>query len=581
MRKRTVAIILLVALVVSSAFAYSNQQKIYSVDSGVYKAMETLYILAGKSLPSSSGPWSEAELQLMLDRIDRSSISQSAQNYYDYVKAQITSEPKNQFSDNFAMQFGMDADLEVYFHTNEEFKDSDEWFHGYTYRNPLLRFTFETWPTDHFYGYFELTVGNSMGRVGDNELYKTKFTFNVPIADALLFTKADILCNFDWSFPARAFVAAGGNHWSLMAGRDKLSWGSGETGNLMLSDSFPKHTMVMFSTFFNAFKYSLVGTIYPLAVANQDTSLDGYKAMIVHRLEFNLLSNKLSLIVNEACMFWSDPSLGNQQFSLAQINPFGFMHNEYIRRNANSLLVFEANYTPLAGLNIYGQLAVDEFNGPGEGKYNPAAFGYILGVKGAMARDKGIVTGSLEFVRTDPYLYIRGFTYDDPTKGYGYDAIYRSFKNDGLVNRNMFTTYRYGNDVMIFDGKVGYQLPGVFKVGIEAMYRVHGSMNVNSYWGAYHGDNDQTPVVSTPTTYNPFDPNDYQYGHEPDYSDGVILQEHAVEKSIILSLSGEYCITDGLTANLAADFLFVTDKGNVADNKQNDIQITAGIKYSI
>ena len=145
----------------------------------------------------------------------------------------------------------------------------------------------------------------------------------------------------------------------------------------------------------------------------------------------------------------------------------------------------------------------------------------------------------------------------------------------------MFTTYRYGNDVMIFDGKVGYQLPGVFKVGIEAMYRVHGSMNVNSYWGAYHGDNDQTPVVSTPTTYNPFDPNDYQYGHEPDYSDGVILQEHAVEKSIILSLSGEYCIMDGLTANLAADFLFVTDKGNVADNKQNDIQITAGIKYSI
>ncbi len=579
--KKLLVVLAIAVLLTASMFAYSNQQKIYSVDSGVYKAMETLYILAGKALPSSAGPWSEAELQLMLAKINKSSLSDTAQAYYDYVEGLITTEPRSQYPDNFAMEFGLDLALEMYYHTNENFDDSDEWFHGYTDRNPLLRFTFETWPTDHFYGYFELTAGNSMGRIGNNELYKTKFTFNVPIVDAILFTKADILCNFDWSFPSRAFVSAGGQHWSIMAGRDKLSWGNGETGNLMFSDSFPRHTLVMFSTFFDAFKYSMVGTIYPLAVPNQDTSLDGYKAMLVHRLEFNMFKNKVSFIVNEACMFWSDPDLDNQQFSLAQINPFGFMHNEYIRENANSLLVFEANYTPISGINLYGQLAVDEFNGPGEPKTNPAAFGFMIGVKAATVAGKGILNGSLEFAKTDPYLYIRGFTYKDYMGGYGYDAIYRYFKNDGIYNRNMFTTYKYGNDVIVFDGKVNYQIPSVFKVGFEAMYMVHGSMNVNSIWGWYHGNDDQTPIVTTPTTFNPFDANDYAYGTEPDYSDGHVIQEHAIEKSIILSLTGEYYIANGLTATAAADFLFVTDLKNIADNKQNDVQLTVGLKYEI
>ena len=580
--KKITLLLLVAAILLTSAFAYSNQQKIYSVDSGVYKAMETLYILAGKGLPSTAGPWSEAELQLMLARIDKSSLSDTAKNYYDYVESQITSNPKTQFTDNLAMQFGLDATLELYYHNNEEFKDQDQWFHGFTYRSPLVKFRFETWPTDHFYGYFELSAGNNIGKEGNNALYRTAFTFNVPLLDSILFTKDGLLDNFDWSFPARAFVSAGGKHWSIMAGRDKLSWGNGETGNLMFSDSFPRHTLAMFSTFFNNFKYSIVGTIYPLAVADQDTSLDGDKAMIVHRLEFNLFRNRLGLIVNEACMFWSDPNLDNKQnFTLAQINPFGFMHNEYIRRNANSLLVFEANYTPLAGLNVYGQFAVDEFNGPGEGKYNPAAFGFLVGVKGAMTAGTGILNGSIEFAKTDPFLYIRGFTHKNYTKGYGFDAIYRTFKNTGLVNRNMFTTYKYGNDVIVVDGKVNYQVPGVFKAGLEAMYMVHGSMDVNSIWGWYHGDNDQTPVVSTPTTYNPFDSDDYEYGHEPDYSDGYIKQEHAVEKTIVISLSGEYCILKGLSATAAADFMFVKNKDNIENNNQNDIQITVGIKYSI
>lgn len=581
----------MVSVLLTSVFAYTNEQKIYSVDSGVYEAMETLFILAGRSLPSSSGPWSEAELQLMLSYVDKDSLPKSAQSYYDYVKSMITSDPKQQYADNLGMQFGLDAALEAYYHTNTEFNDYDKWFHSYTDRDPVLNFKFETWPTDRFYGYFEFAVQNCIGydvsKPAGNGLYMNAINTNLPVVNGILFStpsNGDILADFDWTVPYRSFVSAGGEHWNVMAGRDKLSWGAGETGNLMLSDSFPKHTMVRFNTFFEKFKYSLVTAMYPATGSEESQyhSLDGFKALVAHRLEFNMLQNKVGLIVNEACMFWS---VDGQNFNLGQINPFGFMHNEYVAGNGNSLLVFEGNYTPVKGINVYGQFALDEFSGPGEGRTNPAAHGMLAGVKGAYALDGGILTASLEFAKTDPFLYIRGLHYkEDDTDpdandkyavGYGYDALFRTISCDRIILERMFVTYKYGNDVILFDGKLNYEIPSVANFGFEAMFLEHGSMNANSKWHMYRKQYDDAPDVSTPTTFNPFEKDDY------DPSTGTVINEHAVEKSIVLSLTAQYQIAKGLSANLAADYMIVKNMNNVADNNQNDLQISLGIKYSL
>ena len=83
--KKTIIILLCCILALASLSAYSNQQRIISVDSPAYKAMENLYILAGKSLPSSSGPWSENEMTLMLDRIDYESLNETGKSLYDYI----------------------------------------------------------------------------------------------------------------------------------------------------------------------------------------------------------------------------------------------------------------------------------------------------------------------------------------------------------------------------------------------------------------------------------------------------------------------------------------------------------------
>ncbi len=586
--KKTIIILLISALLAFSVSAYSNRERIISVDSPAWKAMENLYIIAGRSLPSSSGPWSEDEMTLMLERIDYSSLDEAGQSLYDYIYGIVVSSPKKEYSDNLALSFGLETNLEGYLHTDKENTvDEKDWFHGFTSRRPLLNLSFEAWPLDFFYGYFELTLQHNYGydvgltKGSRNALYSNTFNTNIPYVNALLFSKpsnGNAFADFDWTFPYKALVSAGGSHWNITAGRDRLSWGSGETGNLMLSSSFPRQTFARFNTYFNAFKYSIVFSVYPGvdSVESQYESLEGWKTLVTHRLEFSLFEGKVGLVVNEACMFWS--SEAKSGFTLAQINPFGFMHNEYTAGNANSLLVFEADYTPIKGINLYGQFAVDEFSGPGEGRTNPPAFGVLAGVKGALTLGSGILYGSFEFAQTDPFLYIRGLHYSDKKedyRGYGFNALLRTISCDRITLQKKFVTYTYGNDVILFDGRINYTVPGLFRLGFEAAFIEHGSMNAESYWGMYRAGYENAPDVKTPTTYNPFDPDDY------DVSTGTIKSEKKVEKSLILSLSGEYSIKSNLTLYAAADCVIVRNKDNVKDRNTTDFQFTFGVGYTL
>lgn len=408
--KRTILLILTAALSAGMLSAYSNGQRVISVDGPEYKAVETLYILAGRSLPSSSGPWSEMEMTLMLEHIDRSSLSDTAKDYYDYVRSLVVSTPDLEY-DSLALDFSAAANLEAYLHRDtENVRDEGDWFHGFTSRRPFAELVFESWPGDHFYGYFEITFGHSYGlNVGDNRkdnlLYRNMFNINIPFVNAYLFSNdGGLEADCDWTYPYKALGSVGGGSWSVLIGRDRLSWGNGETGNLMLSSSFPKETFIRFNTFHEVFKYSLLYAFYPGPGYENEEDKNGipyYKTLIVHRLEFSLFDDKVGITVNEACMYWSTQS---RPFSLMHINPFGFMHNEYVARNGNSLMVFEVDYTPVKGLNVYGQLAVDEMPAVSEGRENPTALGYLAGVKGALTAWKGVINGSFEAAYTDPFL---------------------------------------------------------------------------------------------------------------------------------------------------------------------------------
>lgn len=67
MKKKLLTLAILALLAISSlaaAITDVNRQEIVSVDSPIYRAMKNLYISQGLALPSTTGPWTMAELDI-------------------------------------------------------------------------------------------------------------------------------------------------------------------------------------------------------------------------------------------------------------------------------------------------------------------------------------------------------------------------------------------------------------------------------------------------------------------------------------------------------------------------------------
>ncbi|MFW6362624.1 MAG: hypothetical protein ACOC0D_02160, partial [Spirochaeta sp.] len=60
----------------------------------------------------------------------------------------------------------------------------------------------------------------------------------------------------DFNFPRRAYLAAGGDRWTLQIGRDRLRWGTSRSGSLTFSGHPEYLEFIRLSTFFRHFSYS-------------------------------------------------------------------------------------------------------------------------------------------------------------------------------------------------------------------------------------------------------------------------------------------------------------------------------------
>ncbi len=96
--KKTASIVLLLCIAMSLVFASSNAQKIYSVDSSVYKNMVKLYLATGHAMPSTTGPYSGDELVKMLNIIDQNSVPEYLKDVYENVQEALYEEPSIQFA---------------------------------------------------------------------------------------------------------------------------------------------------------------------------------------------------------------------------------------------------------------------------------------------------------------------------------------------------------------------------------------------------------------------------------------------------------------------------------------------------
>ncbi len=633
MKRKFFAVLLCILCLTANIYAwggYSNLQKIYPVTSQEYEAIKYVYLCQGHSLPSTTGPYSGDELLKMIVEIEGEVSNDVLVKMLQDAKNSILAEHQIKTS-SIDLEFSGDVNLELYYHTNtngherslatesiteKAFQGRDQWVYNSSKQKPFVTVNWETWATDHFYALFQLNVQNTM-HAGSNyskELGVKALSTNILFLQNLEFEPALI----DGNYPNKAFVAAGGDGWSAQFGRDRLSWGAGTTGNLTISDNLPHHDMVRFTTYSNKYKYTFLTSFFPHPQnywgTTKDSSsgsdstkpiwqglnsitgsekygpLKGIKFYTAHRVEGRFFADRLTLTLTEGLIYMSE----DNTIDIRALNPVNFNHNNYTKPTSNSTLSFEADWTIIKGLNVYGQVIVDELafpmieEGPNPDYADaPSAFGFLLGVQGAFAVKGGILHTSLEFAKTDPYLYLRDIEeYGSETDTYGLNyvvAVRNWSSSTNTISYDEYALgYTYGPDALVGNLNAHWVSSDFrLKLGGNVFFMAHGTHDLWTQWASFGGsksekghysyeeyvENNKSTPTQKHTTNNDKYPN-------------ATTSRNSVQFTTVIGANASYVIVKGLSAYAQVDFVNINNYGNEKGVKQQDLQMVVSLTYS-
>jgi hypothetical protein len=584
--------------------ARSNFEKIYPIDDPSYKVIVDLYRIQGLALPSSSGPYSGSELMAMLERINEASLNSTEKEWYTQVRNTITGDASSPvFSGHLAVN------EEMYLNTNSDssyFQGRDNWIRGWANEKPFLQLISEEHIGNNFYGYFDFSLGVTKHLSNGREFGDSLFWSNTPF----LLPDQNDMKQLDFNMPLRAFVSAGGNHWSFQMGRDRLSWGNGTTGNFIIGDHIKYHNMARIAAFDDNFKYTFLVSAFPhpqnyYKYDSTDTSangvytngtggvghgqshlLNGISMFIAHRLEWRTFWDHVGIALTEGVMYMS----ADNRIDLAVLNPAMLYHNNYTRSLSNSILGLEMDYTPIPGWNLYGQWVIDESVLPGEAipgndtrAAEPGAMGYMLGSTYTTTVGNGALSFNLEGAYTDPYLYLRdgdaqsnggtGRNQEVGQYGINYVVAVREMIGAGGTEYydEQFLGYKYGGDAIVGNLNVKYAVPFRWSVSGNLFYMAHGT---HDKWTVWTQVNTEGMVnQTTPTTH-------HQTGNQKDSS--ATTTRDSVWHTFVAGVNGAMKFGHGFSGFLQTDYIMMVNPGNIAANGLiQDVQITLGVSYSM
>jgi hypothetical protein len=572
------------------------------IDSEVYQVIKSLYIARGLALPSTTGPWSEAELLLMLGRIDSEALSPDERRAYDFAAAELAAE-------HGVFKLNITPTVEIHAHANtEDFVTPDQYIRPVNLTKPLLAFSTEARLTDYIYIFGALDVGNKIinTRVtasngveypGSTLYGQSAFSTNIPFVPP-----SQGAVDVDGTTPHRALLSVGASAWNLVVGRDRLSWGPGQSGNFMVGSHVDYHDNARLGVWGDFLKYTFnfSSFTYPGEYFGNDPRTDGYvydpsrgwdplqspwevkgfNFFIAHRLEARVW--KLNFALTEAVMHQGRD--GN--FDPAVLLPMMVLHNLNRVNELNSLVTLEADYTVIPGLNIYAQVAMDEFQIPGgedsateTATAQPNVMAYMLGVQTAFPIGSRLFSASIEGVYTDPYLYLRAFGHDDQRVGelgVNYVVANRQHSSIFMVYEE-FLGYRWGGDAIVLNAHAEVRAPGAWNIGLNIMFMIHGTFDKwTTFDNNVYASNDlgnypqnATPTTSGQGTENHADPNSAQRD-APYYLTAV---------SFLGSVNLPWL--KGFSLYGQADLVYVVNPGNLSYNPPaTDLQLTMGVSYA-
>ena len=546
----TAAVLLSICLSLSAV----SSLRIFELDHPLYDEMEALFVLEGKSSPLGSKPWTETDVQHLLDRISPS--SDISQNLKNRIEGYISEKESG-------LLFNAVINPQLLLHSNKDsFNKTDDIVSsslldeqaatiglGYYYKNNVAM-------------YMDASLGVAPSDAGDNASKRLSSLFgsNIPfLPDSL-----NIM-----NFPYNAYFNVGADALRLFIGRGQTEWGNGEMGNMMLGNTLPYHDYLTLTfTGSRHFSYQLLSSFFSHS-ENKDKGdreqMHGLRFFLGHRFEFAFFDDKLTFAVNDGLMYQAE----NGYFDLRLLNPLFFMHNGFMAYHSNSLLTLEAEYSPIKNLSIYAQVGIDDLAVAGEPK--PGESGGSANGVGAMAglrwtvpiSDKSYSYGNAEFVYTSPYMYHRALESGGGSNDLYYVSSTR-YMNNGLKFVERYLSFPFGSDALACQLQAGYNTPGLYDIKAKAFFMAHGVMDKNSTIRQYR---DGDKVVHAPSTSNPL-------ASTPGSED----KGGVVEYTLRTGLEAEYRPLSYLPINAGIYLITVWNKGNYSVPVCFDVQFNLGFK---
>ncbi|MCL1817762.1 MAG: capsule assembly Wzi family protein [Spirochaetaceae bacterium] len=467
--------------------AQERDQRIVALDSGIYDILSGLYREQGMLPVSSSYPYTREELRQSLRRLDFADLSGAGKQGYSHIESYLADKPVYEEDGGFRFYPEIRVNTEFYAHSKRE---NGEWAYDSQKRQPFFGFFADFVMAGRVDLYVDITAQKDLFQTGGDRDNHTSILTNP--------------YQFDLNFPYRAGMSFGGAHWNFWLGRDKLSFGNGRTGNLLLSDADIFHEGARFSLNYKRFKFTWIvlglepwtetrafggedawdhrngkwlkgyeypdylfldanGDIIPSTPANAGRVPDGierFKLFMAHRFEL-LPFDCLRIAVSESIIY------GGKYPDIKVFNPMMVYHNYYQKENMNSLVTGEIDYVPIPGLLLYGQVAVDQlatsFKEQQYGKaVEPNARGFMAGIEYRHPAGSGSFTAGYEFVYTDPWLYIR----EHPLVSFSSTRRIQSESRKDITGDSNYlyiTTplgYGYGSDIIMNGFILSYTVAG-------------------------------------------------------------------------------------------------------------------------
>ena len=232
--------------------------------------------------------------------------------------------------------------------------------------------------------------------------------------------------------------------------------------------------------------------------------------------------------------------------------PLAFWHNGNNGAQTNSLLSLDVQVAIGPWAHVYGSGILDQFTMSHEDdSTDPQAFGFIVGGTSRLPVGPGYLTGGIEYVYTNKWLYTHKYWLQTPTVTHRNTAVTRGGYTVRMIG------YNQGNDFELLHGSIGYTKPGNYSLTLSYNYGVKGPYDV--FMRLPQQESSDAPII-------------HPEGDRKTWTDAVHHQ---------VGLTGSYTMSPSLSVGIFAYYTHITNYKHVVGDTLSNLELTLSASINL